>query len=195
MATTRVRKAFKYPDEDDIDPDEGIDEEGLSLSSGTCFSNADPPPEQDKLISSLTSKDAAQTELYLKIFLVLPAITAIFYIPSLLSTPSARLFAQSLFCISSLSSTALTLFRQGPLHDLRELSGNSSDALSYMPLLNAVLSGVLALQSVVSKRGPQLWPPAWVPAAVFWLILAVRYMLRPVDVEGLEKLRYGYKGA
>jgi hypothetical protein len=49
MATTRLRKAFQYPSDDDItDPAEGVDEE-----------------EQEKLISRLTTEDAQKTALYI----------------------------------------------------------------------------------------------------------------------------------
>jgi hypothetical protein len=152
-------------------------------------------PEQEKVISSLATQDAAQTDLYLKIFLVLPVLTAALYIPALFTVTSRRDFAQIAFCISSLLSTALTLFRHGPIASFAELFGDASSSAFYVPALNAVLSGLLALQATLVRRDTSVWPPTWVPAAVFWLVLIVRYILRPVDVAGLERMRYQYKGA
>ncbi|MBE7180484.1 MAG: hypothetical protein INR71_04600, partial [Terriglobus roseus] len=68
----------------------------------------------------------------------------------------------------------------------------------YVPILNGALSFVLAFQSAVAPRGSagaQLWPPGWLPAVVFALVLLADWQLRPVDVGELERLRYRYKGA
>lgn len=150
--------------------------------------------EQEKVISDLSTKDAAQTDLFRKIFLLLPVLAALPYIPGLFSPQSPRTFAQSLFCISSLLATAFTLFRHGPILNVAALFSDAASPAFYIPALNAGLSGILALQAALSTK-TTLWPPIWVPAVVFWVILVVRYMLRPVDVTGLEKMRYRYKGA
>ncbi|KAL0263012.1 hypothetical protein SLS55_001987 [Diplodia seriata] len=47
MATTRLRKAFRYPDDSEEEPAEGIDEE-----------------EQEKLIAQLQTEDVARTDFY-----------------------------------------------------------------------------------------------------------------------------------
>ncbi|KAL1626416.1 hypothetical protein SLS56_006820 [Neofusicoccum ribis] len=47
MATTRLRKAFRYPDDSDEEPPEGIDEE-----------------EQEKLITQIHEEDVAKTDFY-----------------------------------------------------------------------------------------------------------------------------------
>lgn len=69
----------------------------------------------------------------------------------------------------------------------------------YVFILNGVLSGILALQSYLSgrdgRRPEEVWPPGWLPAAIFIVVSVARTMLNPVDVGELEKLKYEYKGA
>ncbi|KAF2100802.1 hypothetical protein NA57DRAFT_74398 [Rhizodiscina lignyota] len=197
MATTRGRKAFRYPNEDETEPADGIDEE-----------------EQEKVISSFRTQDAAQTEFYLKIFLALPISTVLLYLPSLLRPSSSQRFLTTFFCISSLLFTAFVLwfyplgvdptspprrqtFSRRSINDW--LLNLPASQQWYIFILNAVLCAVLALQSILAGRGgrkqEEVWPPGWLPGCVFALVMVARVQLKPVDVEELEKLKYHYKGA
>jgi hypothetical protein len=67
----------------------------------------------------------------------------------------------------------------------------------YIDHLNAGTCVVLALQALRAKRQgltDEVWL-AVLPSLVFLLLYLARSQLKPVDVRGLEKLKYGYKGA
>lgn len=186
MATTRLRKTFRYPtDEDSDDPVEGIDEE-----------------EQEKLIQTLHMTDAAKTRLYTALLLPLPLLPTLLYLPRLTtSLPAASLSAAA--AIASLLATAYILYY---LPHAPETAGSrrpgppdaGRSVRRHVVPLNGVLSAVLAVREGLAGTG---WREGlaggggYVPAFVFLLVLVARTQLRPVDVGELERLRYRYKGA
>ena len=67
----------------------------------------------------------------------------------------------------------------------------------YLPILTGVLSLVLAFAAILSWRKGlvlETWQCA-LPAIVFSIVMFARRQMTPLDVEGLERLRYVYKGA
>ncbi|KAL1633714.1 hypothetical protein SLS58_010978 [Diplodia intermedia] len=93
MATTRLRKAFRYPDDSEEEPAEGIDEE-----------------EQEKLIAQLQTEDVARTDFYKKAFLALPALSLTLYLRPLLAPSSFAEFLTAVLAITSLAASAYTLY-------------------------------------------------------------------------------------
>ncbi|KAJ9642565.1 hypothetical protein H2199_004946 [Coniosporium tulheliwenetii] len=192
MATTRLRKTFHYPADSDTDePPEGIDEE-----------------EQEQLISTLATQDAEKTALYTKAFLTLPLLAALVFLPSLLHPTSFSAFLTALLNLTSLGCTAYVLYylplppsseAQGEGRAVRGSSGLGSAMDDKGPVerhlvyLNGGLCGILALGEWMGREKVGGW--GWLPAVTFVLVLIARVLLRPVDVGGLEGLKYRYKGA
>jgi len=65
MATTRLRRTFAYPTESDSDDPPDLDEE-----------------HQEQLLTALQTQDEATSTLYRHLFLALPVLTSLAYIPS-----------------------------------------------------------------------------------------------------------------
>lgn len=70
----------------------------------------------------------------------------------------------------------------------------------YVAVLAGALNAVMALRGWAEvRRGAATWGRegiwAVLPGVVWVVVLAARTQLRPVDVTGLEELRYRYKGA
>jgi hypothetical protein len=168
MATTRLRKTFRYPtDEDSDDPVEGIDEEGphtlariLHPLPGTLPPNARAiltrPPEQEKLIQTLHTTDAAKTRLYTTLLLPLPLLPTLLYLPRLTtSLPAASLSAAA---IASLLATAYILYY---VPHAPETAGSrrpgspdaSGSVRRHVVPLNGVLSAVLAVREGLAGTG------------------------------------------
>ena len=123
------------------------------------------------------------------------------YLPSL----SSNTLLTHALAISSLLSSAYALYifpSTGPERQTPSLLGRSSQLepgplRKYIDQLNAGLCVLLALQALRAKtRGltDEVWL-AVLPSLVFLLLLLAKSQLKPVDIEGLEKLKYGYKGA
>jgi len=67
----------------------------------------------------------------------------------------------------------------------------------YLPWMNGALGAVLSFMAWADyRRGrpEDVWK-GLLPAVVFAIIMFARTQMRPLDVGGLERLRYGYKGA
>jgi hypothetical protein len=64
MTSTRLRRAFIYPDEDENEPTDGIDEEGQRLVA-QINRKANQAAEQEKVIATLTAQDAARTAFFI----------------------------------------------------------------------------------------------------------------------------------
>ena len=157
MATTRLRKAFRYPtDEDSDDPVEGIDEEGPHTLLPNTRATLTRPPEQEKLIQTLHTTDAAKTRLYTTLLLPLPLLPTLLYLPRLTtSLPAASLSAAA---IASLLATAYILYylphapetassrRPGP-------PDASGLVRRHVVLLNGALSAVLAVREGLVGTG------------------------------------------
>ena len=160
MATTRLRKAFRYPsDSSDSEPDE-LDEE-----------------HQERLITQLQHQDAEKNELYRKAFLLIPFISLLFFLFTLFTASTAQQRLLSLLSISSLACTAYILHflpikapeRKGkrPLYQIEAETGPVEKYLFY---LNAALAGLLLIAAVVSWRRA-LRADAWreaLPASMFF---------------------------
>ncbi|KAK4496326.1 hypothetical protein PRZ48_012306 [Zasmidium cellare] len=188
MATTsRLRKAFRYPSEDD-DSNSDLDEE-----------------HQEKLIEDLQTQDAASNDLYRKAFISIPLSGALFFLYSLLiasKTAQQRLLA--LLSLTSLLCTAYILHFQ-PLQRpdrkgkkaVYKIEAEKGPLETYLIPLNAGLVGLLQLAAVLSwSRGEA--EAAWrqsLPALIYGLSMFVRWQLAPVDLEELKGARYELKGA
>lgn len=190
MATSRLRHSFRYPDEDENEPDE-LDEQ-----------------DQEHLIQSLRSHDSTTSDFYRTAFLPLPLISTLVYIPTIFIYPSKRSILLALLSVSSLLSTAYILHYippkatpapdpkgKRPMYQTRD--NGDGPVEQYLVLLNAVLSGAVAVAAMVAwNRG--LAAEAWrgvLPAAIFGVVIIARTQMAPVPFDGLERLRYEYKGA
>ncbi|KAE9978001.1 hypothetical protein EG328_007217 [Venturia inaequalis] len=187
--TTRLRKAFKYPTDEESDSQpEDLDEE-----------------EQEVLIKTFIDNDAAKTEAYKKAFLFLPILSLLLYAPALLP-PSSTTFLRTLLSITSLSLTTYALHllptrsqTQKTTPDTTRYSSEIGPLKKYLDHLNAGLSVVLLLFALRAKQkgegAEEELYLSLLPGVVFLVVYVARGQLRPVDVGELERLRYGYKGA
>jgi hypothetical protein len=205
MATTRLRKAFRYPSESDSDndPDE-LDEE-----------------HQERLIADLQAQDAAKNEFYRKAFSAIPILTSVFFLYTAITASKARETLVAFLCISSSLCTAYVLYfipaeapdKKGKKPVYRA-EASKSPIEAYLPPLNDILAGVLLIASgigwlKVPREEP--WKEA-LPASkytlhdvdkyiltfavvIYGLCMWARKQLRPLDLEELHKARYEYKGA
>ncbi len=160
MATTRVRKAFRYPSESEgeDEPDE-MDEE-----------------HQERLISSLQTEDQQKNELYRKCFLAIPLFASFFFLYAFVVASTTRARAVTLLSVSSLGCTAYILYfmpveapdRKGKKPVYR-VEAEKTPVEKYLVYLNGALAGLLLLAATVSwRRG--LGEVAWremLPAGTF----------------------------
>lgn len=121
--SARLRKTFRYPD-DDADSDslpEALDEEGSS-SPNTSSHLIPPsttkrkptkltptPPEQANLIHTLRTQSSATNTLYTRIFTAFPLLLTLAYLPPL-SAPRGGGAALPLLAVSSLLCTAWAMY-------------------------------------------------------------------------------------
>lgn len=144
MATTRLRRTFKYPSDSDSDDPPDLDEE-----------------HQETLLATLQAQDEATNTRYRHAFLFLPLITALAYTPSLLTATNATQIFLAFLSITAPGIGAYVLYfhpiRLPGKHGLRSLyvsSGRSEEAGGVKPyerhliVLGASLAGMLLLQSV-----------------------------------------------
>lgn len=143
MATTRLRKAFRYPSESDSDnePDE-LDEE-----------------HQERLIADLQAKDAEKNKLYRTAFLTISLLAAVFFFYTFIIASTARERLIALLSLSSLGCTAYILHgmpieapqRKGK-RAVYQVELDKSPVEKYLVYLNAALAGLLLLAAGVSWR-------------------------------------------
>ncbi|ROT40249.1 hypothetical protein SODALDRAFT_348534 [Sodiomyces alkalinus F11] len=202
-ARTRLRKAFRYPDEDDSSDSlpEAIDEQ-----------------EQEALIRRLAAENAARDIQFQRLLLALPLLSAIPFLvvdpfsssswlalSSLLSTayllyalPPAETGIPFLDAVVSPRKTALRAQRRAAAAPFLPLS-DKSPLEAYLPYLNLALCALAALSSALSsgKAKPEgLIKLGYLPTLVYFLVLVAKMAMGGVDPEGeLGVLRYGYKGA
>lgn len=186
--SSRLRKAFRYPSDDDESISSDLDEE-----------------HQEKLITDLQTKDDASNALYRKAFLAIPLTGAVFFLYSLLvasTTAQQRLLA--LLSLTSLLCTAYILHFQ-PLERpdrkgkkaVYKVEAERGPLERYLIPLNAGLVGLLQLAAVLSWRRGEAeagWRQS-LPALIYGLSMFVRWQLAPVDLEELKGARYELKGA
>lgn len=181
--SSRLRRAFQYPDSDDSS-DADLDEE-----------------HQERLISQLQAEDAQKNAFYRKAFTAIPVVAAAYFLFSMLFlATSARERFIALLCASSLGVSAYTIWI-GEEKDERSGKLFQGDARGpmekYFPLMNVVFAGVLGVAAVVNwrnGRGEEAVREV-LPAVVMWGSWVVRGWLRPVDLKTLEERRFGLKGA
>ncbi|KAI9819417.1 MAG: hypothetical protein M1832_003980 [Thelocarpon impressellum] len=187
MATSRLRHTFRYPAEntsDDEDLPEALDEE-----------------EQDRLITALRAENESRNGLYTRVLLALALLCALPYVPALLHSLLIAVLA-----LTSLACTAYTLAfmpssaSAPPFATAAAAAAYASPVERWLPVLNAILCGLVALTSSVRGSGGRggeggAWM-AFVPGVLYAAVLLARREMRAVDVgKALEGLRYGYKGA
>lgn len=192
MSTTRLRKTFHYPaDTSDSDHDD-LDEQ-----------------EQEEVITNLRTRDEDSTQFYRKVFLPLPILASLIYLPSIFTFHATRrdVFI-ALLAISAMISTAWILWffppKMPPRADYKgkrpmyavqyQAEGPIEE---YLPILTGALVVTLAMVGMLAwKRdlGAEAWR-CWLPSIVFGIVMFARRQMAPLDVEGLERLRYVYKGA
>ncbi|KAK4644906.1 hypothetical protein QC761_309060 [Podospora bellae-mahoneyi] len=196
-ASTRLRKSFKYTDDNSTDDDipEVMDEQ-----------------EQETLITTLTTRNAHSNTLTLRLLLILPVLSSLPYL--LLFPKSPPIFP--LLALSSLSSTLYLLYTL-PVTSTGfnaldkpppSIQGKiiqppvaKSPLEEYLPWLNLLLVTVLALMGLVQEKtgkggGPHPVLLGVLPGVVYGVCVATKKTMAGVDVEKeLGRLRYGYKGA
>lgn len=141
MATSRLRKTFRYPDDSDNEPEE-LDEE-----------------HQERLIADLHEQDAARNDFYQKAFVPIPLLAAAFYLVSVFITSSARQRLLALLSLSSLlTTTYIWWFQPLKAPDKKGkkafylVEAENGPIQKYLVSLNAGLACLLAVAAVVSWR-------------------------------------------
>lgn len=193
--STRLRRTFAYPTEEnpsDTDSLSDLDEE-----------------HQEALITSLRNSDAQKTNLYRKLYLLIPSLAGLLCVVKILSPNSgARQRVLALLALTTLVADAWCVWFL-PLAEatapgegwgswfsslLGERGGSPVER--YLLLLNGALAVLVSLAGTVGlkRSGEEVWE-AMLPMGVFVVTIFVRELLRPVDLEGLERRRYGLKGA
>lgn len=199
MASTRLRKTFRYPSESDSEPDD-LDEE-----------------HQEALLTSLKTQDDAKNALYRKLYLSIPLLATLYFFGTIFTATSARKRLLSLLSLSSLLSTAWILHFlpiQTPGRKGRRME--KSPVERYILRLDAGLAGLIFLSALASwRRGAveDAWKEAlpggmllcglesdlvvadFMLVVIFLLTMFVRQQLAPIDLEELQKARYELKGA
>ncbi|MCJ1243501.1 hypothetical protein MMC30_000698 [Trapelia coarctata] len=193
MATTKLRKTFKYPadDSEEDDSPEALDEE-----------------EQEKLIAKMREENDERNQEYLRLFLAVPLISVMTFLPAVMMSPLYQAKLISFFCVSSLLASAYMLVfvpndRGGGTSQPREVfttfATDSKPIHKYLPYLNGALSLLLAINAINwrGRRGVHegFWVLCLLPAVVFSITVAARKIMLDVDINELERLKYGYKGA
>lgn len=140
MATTRLRKTFHYPTEDDSDPDE-LDEQ-----------------DQESLIADIQARDSNSNDFYRRAFLPLPLLSLLLYVPSIFAPTSSRAVLVALLSLTSLAGTAYIIYYLPlPKEDVKGkrpvYKGDARGPVErYIVVLNAALAAFLALVAVLSWR-------------------------------------------
>ncbi|GFF37821.1 hypothetical protein IFM46972_05347 [Aspergillus udagawae] len=185
MATTRLRKAFRYPDDsgDDEQSREELDEE-----------------EQDLVIRQLQAENDKRNSEYTIIFSVIPLLSATIYVPPIITSSST--LPEQLLSILSVTSLLLTAYTMKyhamePPDPKGKRPMKKTDPImsvrKYAIPTNVALCALLALASIMAL--PTTIVTYLIPAAILATILIARKVMVSVDIRHLENLRYDYKGA
>lgn len=196
VATTRLRKTFRYPTDgdNDLEPD-ALDEE-----------------EQEKIIDDLQARNARSNEQFKLYFLALPMLSIIPYVPLLFTT-------QKLFAILSITSLAGTTYLSYALPpgksgiefiDERDAApaqrkqqmfidlNTKGPILRYLPFLNIFLGGLVLLLGLIAgiksaDQHAQLLK--YLPLGIYLFTVLQQIVMGGVDVAELKELKYDCKGA
>ncbi|OBT46563.1 hypothetical protein VE00_01815 [Pseudogymnoascus sp. WSF 3629] len=198
----RLRKTFQYPESDDDDTPEALDEE-----------------EQQRLIHTLRASASATNTLYTRLFTTFPLLLTLAYLTPLSSARGAL----PLLALTSLIASAWVMYAfpvgrtgwpwvdewagssgTGKGKDVKGTgrAGDISPGEEEGPLrrwlvpLNAGLAGVILVAGLLGTGGGGV-KLSVLPALALGVVVAVKVQMRGLeaDVDGLEGLRYGYKGA
>jgi hypothetical protein len=141
MPTTRLRRTFAYPTDSDSD-------------------NNDPPDldeeHQEALLTTLQSQDETTSTLYRHLFLALPVLTSLAWLPTLFRASNATQTFVALLsvCVPALAAWVLYAYpikgsgEEGP-RSLHLSSGRGETPVRYWIVLGASLAAMLILQSGV----------------------------------------------
>ncbi|KAF3389204.1 hypothetical protein F1880_003516 [Penicillium rolfsii] len=186
MAAVRLRKAFRYPEDDDEDREE-LDEE-----------------EQEQLIEQLQRQNDARNAQYHIIFTSIPLVSTIAFWPSVFSASSLTEWLLSLLSVCSLFGTGY-IMRLSPLRPDRKgkkaiTAENERIARLHSALLpvNGIVCLSLAAVYLFTGTGSTsvLRPVLYlIPGAMLAAILLARQTILSVDISALKDLQYEYKGA
>lgn len=154
-------------------------------------------------------------------FLALPLVSAIVFVPTLMTSPTLRVRLVGLLAIASLLCTAYMLMmlpntKTIPVHQSRA-SGSLGPVSEYFRWLIIGLNLLIFLNGFIFKDGKDspdgFWPLCILPSgeliwlaphgkygdlrevAVSALVMFAQQIMDSVDIEQLEKLKYPYKGA
>lgn len=162
MASTRLRRTFAYPTESDSDDPPDLDEE-----------------HQEALLTTLQSEDEATSTLYRHLFLALPVLTSLAYVPAFAWASGVTGTLIALLNVSVPALAAWVLYfhpvRVPGSHGLGSMSvgsGRRSETpggvvkpeVRYVIILGASLAAVLVLRSGVLWRAVDSDVRAVVPA-------------------------------
>ncbi|KAF2718242.1 hypothetical protein K431DRAFT_139965 [Polychaeton citri CBS 116435] len=142
MASSRLRKAFKYPSEDDDDSNEDLDEE-----------------HQERLIADFKAQDGQKNEQYRLAFLAVPLVAAMFFALRVALAASKRQRLSGFLGLSSLLCTAYVLHFM-PLHaperkgkrPVYQIEAEKTPIERYLVWLNAALALVMLLSASLSWK-------------------------------------------
>ncbi|OCT51611.1 hypothetical protein CLCR_09062 [Cladophialophora carrionii] len=210
MDSTRLRKAFKYPSDDDGDgSQEAMDEE-----------------EQEHLLQNLQASETSTNEIYTTVFTCLPLVILMPFLWYLSRSTSGTMVLLCLLGITSLISSAYIMYMvpvSTPLGSLSNLPRIASSAQQrrnysssqtsflltsdqspinqYLPYLNAFICALLFLASwgywSRSDVPEGLWLFLLLPGVVFGMVFMAKRSMAEIEtgLSELRGMRYQYKGA
>ncbi|KAL4972894.1 hypothetical protein BDW66DRAFT_113927 [Aspergillus desertorum] len=189
MASARLRRVFRYPDDSGDDgAREELDEE-----------------EQERMIKILKTENEERDSQYSLIFAAIPLLSTTIFVPSLLTPTTLALSVRCLSLLGTLSllATAYTMKYVPPQRpdpkgkrplrapDFRE------HVRKYIIPCNVAICALLGMayffnSGTFAGDHPVIY---LVPAALLAMIYVVRRVMASVDLRPLEDLRYEFKGA
>ncbi|KAL4957943.1 hypothetical protein BDW69DRAFT_142323 [Aspergillus filifer] len=189
MASARLRKAFRYPD------DSGNEDARVELDE----------EEQERVIEHLKSQNEEHDSQYELIFAAIPLLSTALFIPPLFTVNYVGISLRflSLLGIASLLATAYTMKYVPPQRP--DLKGKrpmrnpnfTTHVHQYIVPGNFGMCALLGLAYFCSAgTSAGIQPVAYLlPIVLLTTILIVRQAMGSVDLKPLEDLRYEYKGA
>ncbi|KAJ9607007.1 hypothetical protein H2200_009018 [Cladophialophora chaetospira] len=210
MDSTRLRKAFKYPTDDDgTGSHEDMDEE-----------------EQEQVLESMQASETSSNAIYTLLFTGLPLVVILPFIRYLFLSTSSSMALLCLLSITSLVSSAYMMYMiplGTPLGSLSKvlrptpsaqqqrdhafsrtsflLTSDESPINQYLPYLNAFISVLLFLASWAyrSRTGAPagFWVVLLFPGINFIMVFMTKRSMAEVQtgLSELRGMRYEYKGA
>lgn len=214
MASTRLRRAFRYDDDDTHSDHEVLDEE-----------------EQEALIQTLAEQNQRRNEQFRQFLLIVPGLAMVPFLVACFARPSSSSMLVSLLGLTSLGATAYQVHRLPPTRTgIRALDawsgadikgkgraapplfsmslsspgfGSGGPLEQHLPVLNFGLCVMLILslflpggRSAAALTSVNYLVLGSLPAIVYGVVLISKVTMAGVDPErDLNRLRYEYKGA